>query len=131
MAKLLPNVRRGLRWFVVILSICLTLYVILLAAISHSEAFAVAKRFLFKNSCLSSALGSIDSVRPSYLRTSRIAQDATHGYAYFTVVVSGKRATATVHVKLVKNLGKWSITLAMLDDGSNALFSGDLTACHQ
>jgi hypothetical protein len=130
MANVSPKVLSLLRWLLGISSVCIAAIAVALVMVTHSEPFAVAKEFLVKNPCLSRALGAVESARLSYLGTSQIRAGTTKGYASLTIHVSGKRATATVEVSLVKSLGKWSILSARLTDGHGAGLSNDLENCH-
>ena len=60
-----------------------------------------------------------------------MSNGAIKGEATFTVSVRGERSDAIVMLTLVKDLGEWSVSRAMIKDERSADSSDELTKCHE
>lgn len=95
----------------------------------RSEAYATAEQFVRRNRCLKTVVGEVQSVRLAFFDHSEVKTGAISGEAELTVRVRGARSSARVALRLVKDLGEWSVTSAIAKDNDRDS-PNDLTKCH-
>jgi hypothetical protein len=94
----------------------------------RSAAYATAEQFLRRNRCVKMAVGEVRSVHLTFLDPSEVQMGAIRGEATLTVRVNGARSSLRVALRLVKDLGEWSVTSAIVKDRHEG-FPKDLTQC--
>lgn len=131
MARVWTVFRAAIRWICLLSVLVLALLVITRVWVLNSEPYAVAERFLLSNLCLRREVGAVRGVKLAYFGPYEMSNGAIKGEATFTVSVRGERSDAIVMLTLVKDLGEWSVSRAMIKDERSADSSDELTKCHE
>lgn len=112
------TLRRHWKWLILpaIMVVFVTVGGVVVGAMKGSEAYALAIDAVRQSPAANEALGA--PIEDGFFPQGSIQTSGSSGQAEMAIGVSGTKGSGTLHMRAVKERGEWSLTLLILDTGT-------------